>query len=362
MIPIGRPAIGEEEIEAAVDVLRSGMVAAGPRVDEFEGSFSRYCGTGYAIAMNSGTAALHASLLALGIGQGDEVIVPSFTFFATASSVCMCRARPVFADVDESSFNLSIDALQQQLTRKTRAVVGVHLFGQPFPVRPVHEICEDKGIHFIEDAAQAHGATYHGKRVGSFGVAGCFSFYPTKNMTTGEGGFVTTNDAVLARRVRLIINHGQEEKYLHTGIGYNFRMTDLSAAIGLEQLRKLDAFNARRQNTAAYYNDTIRCPGIILPEETAGVEHVYHQYVVRVTDEARLTRDQLAIALRGRGIGTAVHYPIPLHRQPVFEKCSSKGCCPVADQLAAEVLSLPVHPLVNDEERKFICTSMNEVA
>jgi perosamine synthetase len=362
MIPIGRPAIGEEEIKAAVDVLRSGMVAAGPRVDEFESAFSHYCGTGHGIAMNSGTAALHASLLAFGIGQGDEVIVPSFTFFATASSVCMCRARPVFADVDESSFNLSIDSLQQHLTRKTRAVVGVHLFGQPFPVRPVREICEDKGIHFIEDAAQAHGATYHGKRVGSFGVAGCFSFYPTKNMTTGEGGVVTTNDAVLARRVRLIINHGQEEKYLHTGIGYNFRMTDLSAAIGLEQLRKLDAFNARRQNTAAYYNDTIRCPGIILPRETAGVEHVYHQYVVRVTDEARLTRDQLAIALRERGIGTAVHYPIPLHRQPAFEKCSLKGCCPVADQLAAEVLSLPVHPLVNDEERKFIGNSMNEVA
>lgn len=362
MIPVGRPSLGDEEIGAAVAVLRSGMIAQGPKVEEFETAFSHYCGSGYGIAMNSGTAALHTSLLALGIGPGDEVIVPAFTFFATASSVCMCRARPVFADIDEGSFNLSIDSLQEHLSQRTRAVIGVHLFGQPLPVRPVQEICTERGIHFIEDAAQAHGATYHGKRVGTFGVAGCFSFYPTKNMTTGEGGFVTTNDPVLAQRVRRIINHGQEEKYLHTGIGYNFRMTDLSAAIGLEQLRKLDSFNALRQKTAAYYNDTIRCPGIILPEETMGVGHVYHQYVVRVTDDARLTRDQLAIALRERGISTAVHYPIPLHRQPVFEKCSSKGCCRIADQLAAEVLSLPVHPLVNDEERKYISNCVNEVA
>jgi perosamine synthetase len=241
-------------------------------------------------------------------------------------------------------------------------VIGVHLFGQPFPIRPVREICEERGIHFIEDAAQAHGATYHGKRVGGFGVAGCFSFYPTKNMTTGEGGIVTTDDPALAQRVRRIINHGQEEKYLHTSIGYNFRMTDIGAAIGLAQLLKLDAFNARRRETAAYYNTAISRPGIILPEVAPGVEHVYHQYVIRVTDEARFSRDQLAIALRERGIGTAVHYPIPLHRQPVFEECAAKGSCPVADRLAAEVLSLPVHPLVTDREREYISRCINEVA
>jgi perosamine synthetase len=288
------------------------------------------------------------------------VIVPPFTFIATASSVCMTGATPVFADDDEDTFNLSIDSLEEQLSQRTRAVIGVHLFGQPFALRPVAEICGERGIPFIEDAAQAHGAVYHGKRAGSFGAAGCFSFYPTKNMTCGEGGMVTTADPDLAARVRRYINHGQSEKYLHTCIGYNFRMTDLGAAIGLAQLAKLDRFNARRRETAAYYDDHIRCPGIILPAASPGVEHVYHQYVIRVTDESRLTRDQLAIVLRERGIGTAVHYPIPLHRQPVFEECGKKARCPVADRLAAEVLSLPVHPLVADTEREYIAGCITE--
>ena len=286
MIPVGKPSLGEEEIEAVSAILRSGMLAQGPRVEEFEKKFARYSDTPIGIAVNSGTAALHAVLLALGIGPGDEVIVPAFTFFATASSVCMCGARPVFADVDEDTFNLSIESLEEQLTPKTRAVIGVHLFGQPFDVRPVAEICGERGIHFIEDAAQAHGAIYHGKKVGSFGIAGCFSFYPTKNMTTGEGGMVTTADPDLAGTIRRYINHGQQEKYLHTCIGYNFRMTDIGAAIGLAQLEKLDSFNKKRRETASYYDTHIRCPGIILPERTPGTEHVYHQYVLRVTESA----------------------------------------------------------------------------
>ncbi|MDD1708361.1 MAG: DegT/DnrJ/EryC1/StrS family aminotransferase [Methanoregulaceae archaeon] len=361
MIPVGKPALGNEEIAAVSSVINSGMIAQGPKVEEFEHAFAKYSDSAYGIAVNSGTAALHAALLALGIKAGDEVIVPAFTFFATASSVCMCGARPVFADVDEDTFNLSIESLGKNLSQKTRAVIGVHLFGQPFALRPVAEICGERGIHFIEDAAQAHGAVYHGKKVGSFGSAGCFSFYPTKNMTTGEGGMLTTHDADLAARVRRYINHGQTEKYLHTCIGYNFRMTDLGGAIGLAQLKKLDGFNKRRQDTAAYYDNHIRCPGIILPEVTPGVSHVYHQYVIRVTEESRLTRDQLAIALRDKGIGTAVHYPIPLHRQPVFEECAGKSRCPVADKLAREVLSLPVHPLVTDKEREFIASCVNEV-
>lgn len=362
MIPIGKPSLGEEEIAAVSNVIRSGMLAQGSKVEEFEHAFSQYCDSTYGVAVSNGTSALHAALLALGITTGDEVIVPAFTFFATASSVCMCGARPVFADVDEDTFNISIDSLEQNLSQKTRAVIGVHLFGQPFAIRPVAEICGERGIHFIEDAAQAHGAIYRGKKVGSFGVAGCFSFYPTKNMTTGEGGMVTTHDANLATMIRRYINHGQTEKYLHTCIGYNFRLTDIGAAIGLAQLKKLDAFNKRRQETAAYYDKHIRCPGLVLPEVIEGVEPVYHQYVIRITDECRLTRDQLAIALREKGIGTAVHYPIPLHRQPVFEECAKKCNCPISDRLAAEVLSLPIHPLVTDKERNYIAECVNEVA
>lgn len=362
MIPVAKPSLGVEEINAVSTVIQSGMLAQGPRVEEFEHTFARYCNTAHGVAVNSGTAALHATLLALGIGPGDEVIVPSFTFFATASSVCMCGATPVFADVEEETFNISPGSLEEQLTEKTRAVTGVHLFGQPFAVRPVAKICEDRGIPLIEDAAQAHGAVYHGKKVGSFGAAGCFSFYPTKNMTTGEGGMVTTNDPALSERIRRFINHGQAEKYLHTCIGYNFRMTDLGAAIGLAQMNKLDAFNAKRRETAAYYDDHIHRTGIILPEVTPGVEHVYHQYVIRVTDKCRLTRDQLAIVLREKGIGTAVHYPVPLHGQPVFTEYAKKSRCPVADTLAKEVLSLPVHPLVTDEERAYIAACINEVA
>jgi len=361
MIPVGKPTLGQEEIHSVSEVIRSGMLAQGPKVEEFEYAFAKYCDSTHGIAVNSGTAALHAALLALGIGSGDEVIVPAFTFFATASSVCMCGARPVFADVEEDTFNLSIESLEKNLSQKTRAIIGVHLFGLPFAIRPVAEICGERGIHFIEDAAQAHGAIYHGKKVGSFGVAGCFSFYPTKNMTTGEGGMVTTHDPDLAAVIRRYINHGQSQKYLHTCIGYNFRLTDIGAAIGLAQLKKLADFNKKRQETAAYYNDHIRCQGIILPEVTPGTEHVYHQYVIRVTEECRLTRDQLAIELREKGIGTAVHYPIPLHRQPVFEECAKKSRCPVADQLAGEVLSLPVHPLVTNEEREYIAACINEV-
>ena len=361
MIPVAKPSLGVEEINAVSTVIQSGMLAQGPRVLEFESAFSRYCNTLHGIAMNSGTAALHATLVALGIGKGDEVIVPSFTFFATASSVCMCGATPVFADVEENTFNISPDSLEEQLTGKTKAVIGVHLFGQPFAVRPVAKICEERGISLIEDAAQAHGAEYHGKKVGSFGVAGCFSFYPTKNMTAGEGGMVTTNDPALSERMRRFINHGQAEKYHHTSIGYNFRMTDIGAAIGLAQLHKLDAFNAKRRETAAYYDARIDRTGIILPEIVPGVKHVYHQYTIRVTDTCRLTRDQLAVALREKGIGTGVHYPVPLHRQPVFLEYAEKSHCPVADSLAGEVLSLPVHPLVTDEVRAYIAACINEV-
>jgi len=358
-VPIAQPRAGEEEIEGVTRVLRSGMFAQGPVVAEFEGNFARYCGVRHAIAVNSGTAALHAALACAGIGPGDEVIVPSFSFIATATCVSMCGARPVFADVDPEYFTIDPESAHALFTRSTKAVIGVHLFGQPFDVDPMRDLCADHGAVLIEDAAQAHGSVYKGKKAGGLGNAGCFSFYPTKNMTTGEGGMVTTDDEEYAAKIRRFINHGQSEKYLHTSIGYNYRMTDIGAAIGMAQLKKLDGFNARRLHNADYYDRHLNRTGIVVPARKKDCAHVFHQYVVKVTKDAALTREQLMQDLKAKGIGTAVHYPIPIHRQPVYQ--SADAACPVALDLASQVMSLPVHPLVTDEQLKYTCDTVNEV-
>jgi len=358
-IPIARPFIGEEEIAAVAAVLRSGMIARGPRVDEFEERFRQMCGTDRAVATSSGTAALHAALHAAGIRRGDEVIVPSFTFMGTASAVCMCGARPVFADVDDLTWTLDPADVALKVTPRTRAVIGVHLFGHPCDTRALLQICGDAGLVFIEDAAQAHGALDRGRPVGSIGDLGCFSFYPTKNMTTGEGGMVTTDDAAYARRVRRFIDHGQEEKYLHVEVGYNYRMTDIAAAMGLVQLGRLPGANAARIENARRYREGLSAAPVVLPHESPGVRHVYHQFVVRVPPGGPFTRGELIDHLSARGIGTAIHYPVPLHRQPAFAAIG--GDCPVSDRLAAEVLSLPVHPGVSIEDVDVVCRSIREV-
>ena len=358
-IPIAQPRADAEEIDAVTRVLRSGMFAQGPVVAEFENEFARYCGVKHAIAVNSGTAALHAALASAGIGPGDEVIVPTFSFIATASCISMCGARPVFADVDPAYFSLDPEETRKLFTRSTKAVIGVHLFGQPFDIDPIQELCSDHDAVLIEDAAQAHGSVYKGKKVGGCGDAGCFSFYPTKNMTTGEGGMVTTDDDEYAGKIRRFINHGQSEKYLHTSIGYNYRMTDISGAIGLAQLGKLDGFNKRRIHNADYYNQHLKKTGILLPAQRKDCTHVFHQYVVRVTKDSSLSREQLMAALKEKGIGTAVHYPIPIHCQPVYKPISGKTHCPIAEELAGQVMSLPVHPQVSDEQLHYVCETLN---
>ncbi len=261
-IPVARPAIGQEEISAVTEVLESGMLASGERVVEFEKKFADFCGTNHAVAVNNGTAALHAALLAADIGPGDEVIVPAFTFVATASAVAMCGAKPIFADVDEQTFNIDPRHAEERVTPKTSAIIGVHLFGQPCDIEALQEICESHSLKFIEDAAQAHGALYKGSRVGGFGHFGCFSFYATKNMITGEGGMVTTSEKAYNERLRLIINHGQSEKYLHTRLGYNYRMTDIGAALGIVQLKKLEKFNLRRRKNAEFYTANLSVKGL----------------------------------------------------------------------------------------------------
>jgi len=360
-IPIARPAIGQEEISAVTAVLESGMLAAGDRVLELETKFADYCGTTHAVAINNGTAALHAALLAADIGPGDEVIVPSFSFIATASAVLMCGATPIFCDVNDQTYTINTEQLEERVTPKTRAVIGVHLYGQPFDVTGVQNVCELHSLKLIEDAAQAHGALCNGSKVGSFGHFGCFSFYATKNMITGEGGMVTTSEKAYAERLRLIINHGQSEKYLHTRLGYNYRMTDMAAALGIVQLKKLEKFNLRRRKNADYYNANLSVKGLITPYVAPGMHHVYHQYVIRLTDEFPMKRDAFIDYLKAKGIGSAVHYPIPIHRQPLFGLANDPDPCPVSTRLSSSVLSLPVHPLLDQKELAFICDTINRV-
>ena len=362
MIPVSRPSLGKEEAEAVARVMESGMIAQGQVVAEFERSFASYCGVKHAIATSNGTTALHAALLSAGIGPGDEVIVPSFTFIATATSVSMCGARPVFADVDDRTFTIDPASVESLITPRTRAVMGVHLFGQPFDIPALTGICKEHNLLLIEDAAQAHGSTYQGRKTGSFGELACFSFYATKNMTTGEGGMVTTDDAGLADRLRLLINHGQKEKYLHTTLGFNYRMTDMGAAMGLVQLKKLDGMNARRAANANYLDRSFRCPGLVIPYVRPGSTHVYHQYVLKVEKGSRLTRDGLMQALAERGVGTAIHYPRPVHEQPLYRGLQGKDPCPVSSRLASSVLSLPVHPLLSEGDLTAIVRAVNEVA
>jgi len=337
------------------------MLASGERVAEFERKFADYCGTTHAVAVNNGTAALHAALLAADIGHGDEVIVPAFSFFATASAVLMCGATPLFVDVNEQTFNINPQQIEERVTPKTRAVIGVHLFGQPFEIPAVQEVCEHHNLKLIEDAAQAHGALFNGAKVGSFGHFGCFSFYATKNMITGEGGMVTTSEKAYNERLRLIINHGQSEKYLHTRLGYNYRMTDIAAAIGLVQLKKLEKFNQRRRKNAEYYNKHLTAKGLVTPVTAPDVSPVYHQYVIRLTKEFPMSRAEFMDYLKKKGIGSAIHYPIPLHRQPVFGLGNDPDPCPVSTRLAASVLSLPVHPLLDQKELSYICDTINKV-
>ncbi len=360
-VPVAKPFVGEEEIAAVAEVMRSGMLAQGDVVTEFESRFADYCGAAHGIAVNSGTAALHAALLAAGIGPGDSVIVPSFSFIATATCVSMCGATPVFVDVDEQTFTIDPAAVREAVRPDTKAVIGVHLYGQPFDVGAVRRICDEDDLVLIEDAAQAHGAVYRGRKVGSLGDLACFSFYPTKNMTTGEGGLVTASDADLAEKVRLFINHGQSQKYLHTAIGYNYRLTNIGAAVGLVQLDRLEGFNERRIRNAARLYRCVEESGLIPPYCRGDVRHVYHQYVVRVPDDFPLGRDAVMQQLHEAGVGTAVHYPIPIHRQPVYA-AEAEGCrCPVSDRLAASVLSLPVHPQVTDDDLDHISSALGSL-
>ena len=355
MIPIAKPQIDEAEIRAVSDVLRSGMIAQGQRVADFEQAFAEYTGVDHAVAVNSGTAALHAGLLAHDIGPGDEVITSPFSFIATANTILYTGARPVFSDISPDTFNLDPEQVTAKITDKTKAIMPVHLYGHPADMKAYEEIAEDYDLALVEDACQAHGASFNGKKAGSFGT-GAFSFYPTKNMTTSEGGMITTDDEKVASRARMVREHGSRQRYMHEMLGYNLRMTDICAAIGIEQLKKLDDYTSARQQNAKKLNEGLRdVKALTCPAVREGCSHVFHQYTIRTQD-----RDDLSSFLRDKGIGTGIHYPIPIHLQPYYRELGYNDSLPVAEELSDEVLSLPVHPQVTGEDINFIIDSIKE--
>jgi len=353
-IPAAKPIIGDEERAAVDRVMRSGMIAQGPEVKAFEEEFSAaLVGGRECVAVNSGTSGLHLGLLAAGIGAGDEVIVPSFTFAATANSVALTGATPVFADIDPASFCLDPASVEAAVTERTKAIMPVHLYGHPADMTGLQAVADRHGLVIFEDAAQAHGATFDGRPVGSFGVFAMFSLYPTKNMTSGEGGMVSC-DGDVAHRVRLLRNQGMAKQYANELVGLNNRMTDIHAAIGRVQLTKLPGWTEDRRRNAAFLDENLQ--NVVVPPVADGATHVYHQYTIRVDGD----RDGMVTALREEhGVGSGVYYPIPNHRLPSFGLDLD---LPETERAAREVISLPVHPSLSTQDLERIVEAVNAVA
>jgi perosamine synthetase len=363
-IPIAKPILGKEEEIAIREVLQSGNLVQGEKVKKFEREFASYIGVRHTIAVANGTMALDLALKSLEIGVGDEVVTPAFSFIASSNCILYQAAKPLFADIDRKTFNIDPSKVAKKITPKTKAMITVHLFGHPAEMDALNEIAEDRGIPIIEDAAQAHGARYKGRKAGGLGDIGCFSFYATKNMTTGEGGMITTNSDEIAKKARLLRDHGQDRKYHHITLGYNYRMTEVTAAIGVAQLRKLDTFNKkRRENAETLTKEIKKISGLLPPHAKDDVTHIFHQYVIRVLDNYLMDRDKLAEHLKKKGVDVAVHYPTPVYRQPVYQELGyEETACPVTEETCKSVLSLPVHPSVTEENIRHILGVLREMA
>ena len=352
-IPIAKPQINWREQLAVMRVLKSGSLAQGPEVKLFEGEFSKIVGDRECVAVNSGTSALHVSLLALGIGSGDEVILPSFTFAATANVVALVGATPVFVDIDPKTFCIDADLIQSAISKKTKAIIVVHLYGLAADMTKILEIAKINSLLVVEDAAQAHLASIDNKNVGTFGDAAAFSFYPTKNMTSGEGGMVVLKNSKDARVCRLLRNQGMESKYQNEVIGFNLRMTDIHAAIGRCQLRKLSEATEKRIKNAQYLSQKLNSE--FIPYVPTGFKHVFHQYTVRVKDN----RNDFSVALQNMGIGNGVYYPTQVHKLPSFDLDLILRETELATR---EVLSLPVHPSLTKRQLIRISDSFNKLS
>ena len=358
MIPINVPQIGEEEIAAVVEVMKSGIIThglgAGPMVTKFEKAFAKFMNARHAIAVNTGTSALHLSIAGAGIKRGHEVILPSFTFVATAEVIAMVGAKPVFVDIDPETYNVSPRKIEKAITKKTKAIMPVDLYGLPADMQPIREIADKHDLIIIEDAAQAHGASYKRKPPGVFADTACWSFYASKNMTTGEGGMITTNDDEVAEKLRFMRSHGEKEKYKSLMLGHNYHMPEIQAAIGLVQLKRLPKFiGKRRQNAKKLSAKLSKAKNLQLPEEPKGYKHSWYLYTVRLKDAKGKRRDKIVEKLKQKGIGAEVYYVTPIHLMPYYRKFG-KPRLKEAEKTARQVFSLPVHPGVTAKQIEFI--------
>lgn len=365
MIVVSKPYIDNKEINAVKQVLKSGMIVQGPRVAELEKRFTEKVGTKYCVALNSGTAAIHAGLYGLGIEQGDEVITTPFTFVATANPVIMLNAKPIFVDVDENTFNIDPKQIEGAITSKTKAILPVHLYGRCSDMDSINEVAKKHNLAVLEDACQSHNAKYKGKYAGNLADAGAFSLYATKNMMSGEGGLLTTNSEEVYERAKRFRQHGMRQSgdYAYLDLGYNYRLTDVLASIALVQLDRLDKFTQKRQKNAKYLLKNISgIKGLILPNIDKDYEHCYHQFTIRITSEFPISRDEFVAKLKEQEIFSGIYYPKPLHLHPQFQKLDYKeGDFPVAEKLAKEVVSLPIHPLLKKEDLERVVSVIKSI-
>ena len=359
MIPINMPKMGEEEVQAVLEVMRKGpltnALGAGPKVLEFERNFAKMAGAKHAIAVNTGTAALHAAVMAVGVKQGDEVIVPSFTFVATAEAVALAGAKPVFADIDPKTYNLAPSAVEKALTKKTKAIMPVDLYGFSADMKPLREIATKHDLALVEDAAQAHGTTYENKPAGAFADAAGWSMYASKNIMTGEGGVVTTNSDQLDETLRMIRTHGEKAKYASLMLGTNYRMSEIQAAIGNVQLERLQSFVAKRRQNAQQLTKILeKNSKLILPYESKDRLHSWYLYTARLKDDTETERNKLLQELKNKGIGAEAYYVNPVHQMPFYRENFGSAKLPETEKASKQVFSLPIHPGVTQEQAQFI--------
>ncbi len=359
LIYINLPKIGEEEIEAVIKVMRSGMLTSGlgmgPAVTEFEKGFAKMACAKHAVAVNTGTAALHAAVMAIGVKHGDEVILPSFTFVATAEAVALAGANPVFADIDPETYNLAPSAVEKALTKKTKAILPVDLYGFSADMKPLREIADKNGLALVEDAAQAHGTTYEGKSVGAIADAACWSMYAAKNIMTGEGGVITTNNDQIAETLRMIRTHGEKAKYASLILGTNYRMSEMQAAIGNVQLERLAGFLAKRRQNAQQLTKILgKNRKLILPYESKDRLHSWYLYTARLKDATETQRNSLLQELKNKGIGAEAYYVNPVHQMPFYRENFGTPKLPETEKASKQVFSLPIHPGVTEEQVQFI--------